>query len=298
MTYSGLVHGLDENEYHSLPGLSSTGAKKILESPATYQHYVSTPHEDKDEFDVGSAAHAKILGVGASIAVYPDGDGPETFEFEGEELTNVLAKDGGLRTKSSAAFAAEARSRGLIPVKRVVSRVVDRMAEAVLSDPIARAALSNGQPEVSMFATDPATGIDLRGRLDYLGKRIVDVKTTAGKASEHGFAKSVYDYGYDVQHGFYEHIYNLITGDSPEWVWVVVEVKAPYLVGVHRLGTEEIEMGREKARIARERFARARDRGFWPGYTSRTGTPVGIIQAPWWAIAEFEALKATEREAA
>jgi hypothetical protein len=35
--YTGLVYGLDELEYHALPGLSSTGAKRILKSPAHYQ---------------------------------------------------------------------------------------------------------------------------------------------------------------------------------------------------------------------------------------------------------------------
>lgn len=288
MTYSGLVHGLDENEYHSLPGLSSTGAKKILKSPAHYKHYSENPHETKDEFDLGSAVHSNVLGVGAAIAVYPDGTGPETFEYEGEQLRDVLAKNGAVSTKAAAAFAADARSRGLIPVKRVVGRVVDKMVDSVLKNQTARALFEGGQPEVSMFATDPVTDVPMRGRLDYLSSRIADLKTTATEASETGFARQTFNLGYEVQFGWYSHIYELITGETPPWLFVVVESAPPYLTGIHVLSEDAQRIGREKARLARERYAKCRDTGQWGGYTNRNGGPIGVLDVPMYAIYDFQ----------
>lgn len=289
-TYQGLVYDLDERKYHSHPALSSTAAKKILKSPAHYRHYVNNPHDTKSEFDLGSAVHAKVLGVGDGIAVYPDGDGPETFEFEDQVLSNVLAANGALSTKACKAFADDARSRHLIPVKRVVARKVNAIVESVLRNPAARRVFENGHPEVSMFATDPVTGVELRGRVDWLGRRIGDLKTTSGEASETGFAIHAFRYGYDVQYGHYDYIYNQITGESLPYLWVVVETEAPYVTAVHSLNDDTRRMGHDKARLARERLARALETGEYPGYENSTGGPIGVIRPPMFSVYEYQDL--------
>lgn len=286
--YNGLVYGLDEQIYHRQPGLSSTGAKKILQSPAHYRHYVEHPEEPKAGFDLGSAVHSKVLGVGAQIAVYPDGNGPERFEHDGQELDNVLASNGAISTKAAKAFEADARDRGLIPVKRVTARVVDIMAESVLSNPTARALFEGGDAEVSMFATDPITGVPMRGRLDYLSKRIADLKTTAGDASESGFARQAFSLGYEIQFGWYSHMYELITGERPPWLFVVVETSAPYLANVHVLSEDGQRIGTQKARAARELYARCIESGSWPGYPNRSGGDIGILDVPMYAIYEYQ----------
>jgi hypothetical protein len=288
--YDGLVYDLDEETYHGLPGLSSTGAKKILRSPAHYQHYMTTPHETKDEFDVGTLVHSKVLGVGSKHTVYPDGTGPETFETLDDKgkpitLTTVLASNGALSTKAAKAFAEEARSHGLIPVKRVVARVVDKMAESVLAHDEARALVEGGRAEVSMFATDPETGVPCRGRLDYLRPRtIADLKTTAGQASEVEFGKAFFRHGYDVQFGHYDWLYTQITGERPPFTWIVVETEAPYVTNVFMLEPRAQDIGRERAARARRRYAEARDKNRWDGYSNEGRQRIGIIKAPQFAI--------------
>lgn len=285
MTYDGLVYDLDENEYHQLPGLSSTGAKKILRSPAHFQHYINSPRETKDEYDVGSLVHAKVLGIGAKHTVYPDGQGPETFTFEGVELNTVLASNGALSTKAAKAFAEEARAHGLIPVKRVQARVVNKMAESVLAHDEARALIEGGHAEVSMFATDPATGVDGRGRLDYLRPgTIADLKTTAGAASEVDFAKQFFRIGYEVQFGHYDFLYHQITGEHLPFLWIVVETEPPYLTNVFLLDEKAQEIGRDRAARARQRYAEARDSGRWGGYTNEQRRRIGTLRAPQFAI--------------
>lgn len=285
--YNGLVHGLDEAIYHRLPGLSSTGAKRILKSPAHFHHYVTHPEEPRAEFDLGAAVHSKVLGVGAYMAVYPDGTGDETFEFEEKELDNVLGSNGAASTKAAKAFEADARERGLIPVKRATTLTVNRMVESVLADPTARKLLETGAPEVSMFATDPDTGTLNRGRLDWLGRMILDLKTTGDDASEEAFGKAVFRLGYDIQLAHYEHLYHLITGETLPYLWVVVESSAPFLTNVFRLGDDEMLMARRRAREARERYARGLETGEWPGYRNRGDSPIGILRAPVWNINQY-----------
>lgn len=288
MTYEGLIHGLDEDVYHSLPGLSSTGAKKILKSPAHYRHYADNPEPPKQEFDLGSALHTKVLGVGADITIYPDGKGDEEFTFEGQALNNVLSATGARGSKACKAFEDESRAKGLIPVKRAEARVVDLMAESVLSNPTARALIEGGEPEVSMFATDPATVVYMRGRIDSLGRRMGDVKTTSGEASEAGFARQVFNLGYHVQFGHYEHLYELITGDTIPWLFIVVETSAPFLTGVHVLSEDAQRIGREAAKLARHRYAECVETGVWGGYTTRNGSPIGVIDVPMYAVYDYQ----------
>ncbi|GAA5198716.1 PD-(D/E)XK nuclease-like domain-containing protein [Microbacterium jejuense] len=303
MTYEGFVHDLDENTYHAQPELSSTGAKKILKSAAHYKDYIENPHETKAAFDVGSAAHSKILGVGAQIAVYPDGDGPETHTMIGDDgepvtLTNVLAVNGAVSTKAAKDFEKVSRDAGLIPVKRVTARVVDRMAESVLRDPRARRLLEGAAREVSAFATDPVTGLRIRGRFDALGDRAADVKTTGGEASETGFELDAFRYGYDVQQGHYEYIHEVLTGSEIPYFFIVVENHRPYLTGIHVLGPEESAAARDKARVARTRLAQSLATGEWPGYQNRSGGPIGTLRAPAFSIAEYTALVESEGVAA
>lgn len=286
-TPPGFVRDMPENDYHAHPALSSTAAKKLVKSAAHYQHYVSNPHESKDEFDLGSAVHAKVLGVGADIAVYPDGYGPESFTFKDEEMDNVLATNGAVSTSAAKAFAAETRAAGLIPVKRSVARKVNAIAESVLRNPAARKLLEDFEPEVSMFATCPVTGLNLRGRVDIWGRRVGDLKTTSGDASEDGFAISAFRYGYDIQFGHYDYILELLDAQRP-WLWVVVETEAPYITGVFTMNDDTARMGRDKARLARERLARAIETGEYPGYENRSGGPIGIIRPPMFSVYEYQ----------
>jgi hypothetical protein len=73
---------------------------------------------------------------------------------------------------------------------------------SVLLDP------EHGEPEVSVFWEDEQRGIDRRARFDWLpdtdgGQLLVaDYKTTAS-AEPRSFAKSIFDFGYDIQDVFY-----------------------------------------------------------------------------------------------
>jgi len=150
----GIVPKLDENVYHAHPALSSTQARELLDAPARYLFNREHPRVAKREFDVGSAAHSKVLGVGWPIAVIP---------------ANLLSADGGIRTAEAKQWVAAARGRGEIPIKQVDADAVNLMAESILANQTARALLEMpGVPEASVFGVDPVTGIHTRCRFDYL----------------------------------------------------------------------------------------------------------------------------------
>lgn len=275
---SGIVLDLPEAEYHSRSELSSTGARLLLPeykgSPKKFQWAQTHPRTSR-AFDVGSAAHAKILGVGAGIAVYPD-----------EHLT----PSGNVSTKAATvAWEDEQRAMGLTPVSPADVQRVDAMAEAVLAHEGARPFLEVAvHREVSIFAE--IDGVRVRARLDALsddtrsGVFAVDVKTTED-ATPHGFTRSVQNYGYDVQDAHYRDTYQAATGNPIEkFVFIAVEKSAPHEVGVSYLPDQWIAMGRTKAATARRIYAECMETGVWPGYSPE----VVALDPPAWAVIDHE----------
>jgi hypothetical protein len=269
-TLAGVIEDMPEEEYHAHPALSSTGARLLLDSPARFHYRQTHPEPARKEFDVGTAVHAKVLGVGAPIAVIPE---------------EYLASNGAASTKNAKEFIEEARLAGVTPVKTAVAEEIDAMSEAVLRHPTARALFEQpGTPEASLFATDPETGVELRARFDFWAPINVDLKTTATLASKSGFEKAVANHGYDVQQEHYGDTEQLITGERHPFVFVVVEKAPPYLVGVHQLDREFTEIGRKKAAKARRVFAECTETGIWPGYP----TEVQLLSPPLYHVYDFQ----------
>lgn len=277
MTESGIIHGMPEDEYHAHPALSSTQARQILDSPARYNYARSHPQGHKDAFDLGTAVHTKVLGTGDEVVTYP----PEH-----------LTPSGAVSTKAATVeWVAEQRANGLVVLTQGRVDEVNAMAEAVLAHPTARALFEQkGQPEASVFATDPDTGVEMRSRFDFLPDLntkhpiAVDLKTTGKEASPEGFTKSVLNFGYDVQEEHYEDTLRFEFEVEIPFVFVVVETAAPHMVGVHQLDSLFREMGRAKAKRARELHAVCTASGEWPGYPEA----VALLSPPVWAVYQHE----------
>ncbi|WP_336698221.1 PD-(D/E)XK nuclease-like domain-containing protein [Curtobacterium sp. USHLN213] len=262
---------MPEQEYHAHPALSSTGARRILDSPARFDYWRKHPQPGKQSFDIGTAVHTRVLGVGAGTIAYPD-----------EHVT----ASGAVSTKAATvAWAEEQRAIGLTPVAPAQAARIDGMAEAVLKHPVARPLFERGgHPETSVFATDDDTGVDMRARFDYLsvtGRPVaVDLKTTAKSASVDGFTRTVADYGYDVQQAHYLRT----LGQSVPFYFVVVETEAPHLVGVHTLDIKWARMGDARVQRALELYADCTASGIWPGYP----TEPQLISPPNWLVYAHE----------
>lgn len=261
---TGLVFDLDERAYHSHQALSSTEARILLRpgGPARYRWAKDHPPlvGPSKKFDVGTLVHTKVLGSGPGVAVIPD---------------EVLGSNGSASTAAAKAFIAEARAEGLVPMKAAEFEPVDRMSEAVLAHPTARAlAQQPGRSEVSVFATDPDTGVETRARFDFLPELELprpvawDLKTTAGDATPDEFGFAAAKYRYDAQQEWYRHTLNHsgVDGNMPQFVFVAVEKEAPHLVAVIQLPEVLVQRGRLNAAKARALYAECSASNRWPGH--------------------------------
>lgn len=156
------------------------------------------------------------------------------------------------------------------------------MAAAVHAHPAAGSLLTScpGEAEKSVYWIDATTGVLCRCRPDWWrdDNVIVDLKTTED-ASPEGFAKSMANYRYDVQAAYYLDGIQQATRKRPKaFVFIAVEKKPPYGVGVYVLDSDSLELGRAQYQHDLRVYAECERSGIWPGY----GDKIQTISLPAW----------------
>jgi hypothetical protein len=256
------LYALSRETYHGSPtvepSLSSSGAVTLVqECPAVF--WANSPlnpdfvHEQKLEFDIGSAAHLIVLE--------PAKWGSQVVEIDADNYKTKAAQE-----TRDAAYAA-----GKTPLLPKHQRTILAMRDALMRYPFAAEAFSEGTPEESFIWKDTETGIWCRARPDWRrrlrGRQLlVDYKTSTS-ANPREFAKRAWDMGYFQQHPWYCDGVEAVTGERPEQFWFIVQAKTPpYLVTVNRLSDRAVSWGDILNRHARRMFADCLRTGDWHGY--------------------------------
>ena len=268
------LYRMPELAYHADPvkggSLSSTMAKQILKSPAHLRHYLDSPRVNKAEFDFGHAVHAGVLGIGLELVEIPE---------------DILAANGAATTKEAKAFKYDAYTAGKVPLKASEIAPIRASVEAVKNHPLASDIFEAGEPEVSAFAQDPATGVWLRARFDWITPDgiLVDLKTAAN-GEPVAWEREGRRFGYDVQAAFYRHVYQLATGtEAHGFEFVTVEKSAPFLVDVHA-PLDWPHIGEQKRAQATALYAECVLTNSWPGRPAVVNT----TPSPMWAFDDEE----------
>jgi hypothetical protein len=270
------IYSADElslEAYHAdvVPGgsLSSSGARSLLTPgcPEQFDYDRRHPQPHKTAFEFGTAAHKLILG-------------------EGPDLVMVDVDD--WRTKDARAQAAEARERGAIPLKRDDYEQVHAMADALRRNRFAAAAFdpAGGQPEQSIYWTDPLTKVICRARPDWLpnpgsGRLIVPDYKTARDVSREGIAKAITAYGYHCQAAWYLEAARAagLADERAVFVLVFQQKTPPYTVTPAQVDVLDLRIGHAKNQVARDIYRECTESGRWPGHVDG----VEIIPQPEWA---------------
>lgn len=260
----GFVPNMPESEYHARPEISKSGLDLVNISPAHYA--CDAPREPTPAMIVGSAIHKATLE-------------PDLFH---ETYARAEFKD--RRTKAYKEFEAEyGREYTLLPGE--YDHVL-AVSHAVQKHPVAgRLIMKRGHFEISGFATDPETGVNVRCRYDFLGSNMaVDLKKSRDVLPR-GFQRAVSSYRYHVQAAFYSDLYYWITKDRIDAFWLIaVEDKPPYTVVPYVLDDLAIEAGRRAYRENLNTYAACLESGDWPTFEPECP----YISLPDWAFAEMD----------
>lgn len=250
----GLVRDLPNADYHGAHDyLSASGAKKLIppSCPAKFKAQQGV-EEHKAVFDLGKAAHTRVLGKGEDIVVVDATDWRSKDAREARDL---------------------ARMEGKTPILAAENVVIDGMAASLAAHPIAPLLFREGEAEVSAFWTDEATGVKCRVRFDYLpdpveGQRLIvpDLKTAAS-AEPTEFGRNAARFHYLMQDQWYcDAVRALGIDDDPAFLFVVIEKEAPYVVTVGQFSEEDKRLGRALNDRARRTYAECLSTDTWPAY--------------------------------
>lgn len=283
ITTPGAYPGIDMVDYHRnpnllpAPSLSSSGAKKLLGQSPFHFWFDSPmnpdrpPEPEAPHFNIGKAAHDLLLLSDR----WPDAYHvlPEGFAWN---KTKAMPE--------AIAEAEEGREAGKTLLRFEEAATVHRVAASLQRSELARAALTNGESEVTLAWQDKETGVWLRARPDFLpAKRaiITDLKfMAASHCSPDGFRKAIHNFGYHQSAALYGDGIKEVFGERPKnWLHVVVEKDEPHCVALYELPGEDIERGRWLNRRAIRLFADCLSADHWPGYADEP-VQVGL---PGWA---------------
>jgi exodeoxyribonuclease VIII len=265
----GIFPGTSDEVYRRAKGIPQSTLKEMQISPAHYRTACQAgPHEPTPDMILGSAFHCQVLQ-------------PELFS------KFFTARPDGLdmRSKNGRNWKSEASGLGIL--SREDMAAVDGMAAAVLSHPLARAAIDCSLHEVAAFAPIVLgrRTLQRKGLVDLLpteGSALADLKTVPyGGATPEAWSKKLVEFYYHLQSAYYLDICNQ-AADTLQWtqfVHIVVEKKPPFAVAVYLLDQEAIEAGRDLYYRLLARVAECEETGRWPSYSQELLT----ANLPRWA---------------
>jgi len=263
------------------PSLSSGACHRIItRSPYhvwwTHPRLGAYDSDTGSAADVGSVAHDLILGGEGNIVV-------------------VDADD--WRTKAAKEERDAARNAGKTPVLAHQFEEAQDMAasaRAFVDHSELLGVFTSGLSEMTMIAKDPATGVWLRARPDWVNDEariMLHLKTTRTSANPAPFIRGImHSMGYDVSLAFYRRVGETlgITDDRWQHVILAVEQEAPYACSLIALSPVAMAVADDKVTRGIQTWARCMKTGNWPAYPSA----IHYAEPTAWQLAEAEAAAA------
>jgi len=215
----------DETYFADQMYVTNSMLKQLMNgSTKNLEHYLNMEHKESESLLVGSAFHCYLLE-------------PEEFDKR-----YVYAPKIDKRTKAGkemyAAFLEDIGDRKAIPAH--YEHAFECMYDNITNNKNANHLLQNaGKREAIHFWEDVKTGLKCKGKIDAEGEDyLVDIKTTSKGADAESFNKFINDYKTTQQAAFY-----LNGTQKKSFYFIMVEIKAPFGVGIYKMSDKAIEFG-------------------------------------------------------
>lgn len=172
----------------------------------------------------------------------------------------------------------------------VLKRDFDKAAETarILKDRLGDLGIAfTGSSEVKVEWEEQIDGVSVlcRGMMDHvIGRTILDLKTTRSGDLK-SIARSVYDYGYDIQGAAYRSALGKLHPEfrgKTSFVLAFVETVEPFAVTPVELDGQFEHLGQVRWETAVRKWARCLKTNTWPGYVDG----LTAVEPPPWAMSE------------
>jgi exodeoxyribonuclease VIII len=235
-------------EYNQIKAINWSTLKNLRRSPLHYKYRLQHPEPSKPAYTIGNAIHTLVL---------------EPDKFESRFALCEMTRNA--RHKAYQEWMAEHPGVDALNAKEMEHAKAS--AAALLRHDAAAAILLACRKEEPLTWTDPTTGYKCKGRVDAIGRSVVDLKTTTTIAG----GKFQTDAGklmYQGQLAFYDmgaRAANKIAPDAPPPAIIALEKDPPYDVGLIPVEGEALEAGRALVRDLMARLHVCIETDTWPG---------------------------------
>ena len=246
--------------YSEINAVNHSTLKAMAISPRHYQCALTTPRKDTDAMRLGRLMHAMV--------------------FEPTEIDGRWAIwDGGRRAgKEWEAWQVANTGKEIIKAPEDWE-AAERVAAAIEQCPAAAGYLREGKSEHTITWTDQRTGVDCKGRVDWItsdSSTIVDLKTCRS-VTKRDIQRAIAGMSYHAQAAFY-----LDGALASRFVWIFVEQHQPHDVVVVRASEDWIAAGRALYQGWLDRLVQCQRAGEWPGVADGEID----VEVPAWALGE------------
>lgn len=284
--------GMASADYHAHPAISRSALMELERTPRHFWYkYLSGEYEDEesDALRIGSAFHTLVLEPALfhdQCAVLEDGAPARPTEAV------LKAKNPSPDSLERQAWWAEfnRNNAGKLIMRGSEFHSMKRMAASIKAEPAAANIIGGtGKIEQSFFWFDSQYEVEVKCRPDFIrddmvlkGKNetiVLDLKTCKD-ASPEEFARSIVNYGYDIQAFMQMEGIEKATGKRPvDFVFLCVEKDAPHCAAFYSVTPELLACGEARYHKLMAIYSACRKSNLWPGY----GSQIRPISPPeWW----------------
>lgn len=294
----GVYDNISIEDYHANTShVSATTLKYARQSLRHFDWYRAgkIEREEKSQFGFGNAFELALLASTEylqKVAVTPENDWIEAAQAnqvkEGKAPFSK-PRSSGIYQKAEAEFLAANEGKYLINETGKESfECIEEMLSSCYQDKIIQGLIKNTEYQLSLFWTDPETGIKLKTRPDICKRKknvIVNLKTTLDGSPE-AFSKDLKKYDYPLQ-AVLEIQGCLRTGIMDKldsYFWLVCEKVAPFNATIYEFAERDMAAVTDTLSYLLNKIKKGQDQNIWPGYTERADNEYGILKAeiPLW----------------
>jgi|TARA_Y100000289_G_C3920323_1_gene149942 exodeoxyribonuclease VIII len=235
---------MTHDQYHDLSAIGRSALLTFAQSPAHFWHAFLNPKAKTKAptpaMLFGAAFHAYVL---------------EPLEYK---LKYIEAPTASKVSKAYRQAEADAHTNQQTILPKGTNAHCHQLSLALQDHPMAHQILSaNGFKEATFLAKCPKTDLEVKCRADCITNSgwVVDLKTTQN-ASPDAFTKTIANFQYHVQAGFYLDVIEWASGIRPKgFLFICIEKEAPFAVSVIRASNSMIQAGSRRARSLLDRMA-------------------------------------------
>jgi len=248
------IYQISNERYHASEGLSRSRLWTFKQLPYKYWYeYLSGEYERPKEskaFFMGSMVHTMVLE-------------PDMFSEE----YHVMPKANRTTKQGKIDYALELeKAEGKILVNSEDLEIAESMRKAICANQTAMDIMYKAKIEQSIFWRDEQTGLMCKARPDAWNHPIMsDLKTTED-AGYRGFQMSAFKDGYFLQAAMMYEASKSLGQPFEKFVFMCVEKKAPYSVGLYMLDDEALQFGLDLFHKLLADFAECLETNVWPDY--------------------------------